>query len=374
MYKKETLAAIAKKHESVLRDLHKIRLELGHRFVDLDDAILALLLSVAANEPMLLVGPPGTSKSRLIRSFCGLMGLIDENKLGDNDPGYNKIKNPLPGEKLPIGYFEYLLTPFTEPNELFGYYDIGKLMATDAAVRKLERDETGMIHKAYVVYLDEVFNASSAILNSLLAFLQERIFHDRGERKPAYTRAFFAATNLTPESGELKAVYDRFLMRCHVKNVEVKLDGPGHFNDLIQVGFIETYGKKSSIRAETRPNTRDSDLQQIHFADLFLKVQSLQESIRLETEAKRLLLEPGKMEDHPFMKDLRQLISDVRRKGLSEMSNRRVLKMTYVLLIHCLYRSVNEPGADLYELGSAELALVEKFFLDRPKEVTLYRP
>ena len=145
---------------------------------------------------MLLIGPPGTVKSRLIRAFCELIGLMDESDSNNRD------------------YFEYLLTPFTEPGELFGYYDISK-----ATKGTLERMDKGMIQHARVVYLDEVFNGSSAILNSILAFMNERIFHDRGERKPVALQCLFAATNRIPETPVLSAFFDRFLLRCKVENV-----------------------------------------------------------------------------------------------------------------------------------------------------------
>jgi MoxR-like ATPase len=105
---------------------------------------------VVAREHAVLIGPPGTAKSALIRT---LAELIDAK------------------------YFEYLLTRFTEPNEIFGPVDI-------AAFRegRYQRRIEGMLPEAEVVFLDEVFKSNSAILNALLTLLNERRYTSGGHR------------------------------------------------------------------------------------------------------------------------------------------------------------------------------------------------
>ena len=75
--------------------------------------------------------------------------------------------------------FEYLLTRFTEPNELFGPFDIRKLREGD-----LVTNTEGMLPEANLIFLDELLNANSAILNSLLMVLNEKIFRRGKENKP----------------------------------------------------------------------------------------------------------------------------------------------------------------------------------------------
>src|SRR5262249_31462712 len=113
-------------------------------FLDKQEVIRLLLVSVAAGEHMLLVGPPGPAKSALVRTFAR---LIDAR------------------------YFEYLLTRFTEPNELFGPVDI-RAFREGTYTRKTET----MLPEAELVFLDEIFKSNSAILNSLLTILNERKF------------------------------------------------------------------------------------------------------------------------------------------------------------------------------------------------------
>jgi MoxR-like ATPase len=372
MFDRNVVMRIAERHKDVLLQLRTIQGELNSRFVDMDDPILSLLLSVASREPLLLVGPPGTAKSRMIRSFCSTIGLTNEDHPEEKGPNFLSIIEK--GEEDAVGYFEYLLTPFTEPNELFGYYDIGKLMSTNQAERKLERNETGMMHKAYVVYLDEVFNASSAILNSLLAFLQEHIFHDRGEPKKARTRALFAATNNPPDSKELKAVYDRFLMRCQVKNIEFNVEGGDHFPELLQKGWVETYGRTLENGTGIMQQSKGSAGGPERFTNLFKNLRSLRQNIQQETANKNLVPNPNAGQG-VFYKNLRETISQSRDRNLSEMSNRRVLKMLNILLIYSMYRGVNQIQGDgnYFEFGLDELRLIDKFFLDRQREVDRVR-
>ena len=104
MFNPGVIRQLAKDHYQTFMKLQAVEKRLKARFADMDEVVDALILSVTSGEPLLLVGPPGTGKSRLIRAFCGLTGLLDEDD---------------PGAKENGDYFEYLRTPFTEPGELF---------------------------------------------------------------------------------------------------------------------------------------------------------------------------------------------------------------------------------------------------------------
>jgi len=124
---------------------------LNTAFLDKQEIIRLLLVSTIAGEHMLIVGPPGTAKSALVRMFTK---LID------------------------ASYFEYLLTRFTEPNELFGPVDI-KQFREGTYTRRTER----MLPESEIVFLDEIFKSNSAILNSLLTLLNERRFANGADVK-----------------------------------------------------------------------------------------------------------------------------------------------------------------------------------------------
>lgn len=156
--------------------------------VEREAAAKAALLACLAGENVLLIGPPGTAKSMLARRIAEASG-------GD--------------------YFEYLLTKFTTPDELFGPLSIAELKA-DRFWRKTE----GYLPTATIAFLDEVFKASSSILNALLSLMNERVFHNGSERVATPLRAIIGATNELPTGQEeLAALYDRFLVRIFVDEV-----------------------------------------------------------------------------------------------------------------------------------------------------------
>ena len=130
--------------------------------------------------------------------------------------------------KIPDGeYFEYLLTRFTEPSEVFGPIDIAELRSG----RYLRRSN-GKLPTARLVFLDEIFKANSAILNSLLTVINERKFYQDGQPVPVKLRILLAATNELPENVELAALKDRFCLKAACRSVQDE-----HFVELIDAGL-----------------------------------------------------------------------------------------------------------------------------------------
>lgn len=157
-------------------------------FVGKDEIIDLMGICLAAGENLFLLGPPGTAKSATVRELSKL----------------------LDGQT-----FEYLLTRFTEPNELFGPFDIRKLREGD-----LVTNTEGMLPEASLIFLDELLNANSAILNSLLMVLNERIFRRGRESRKLPALMVIGASNHLPEDEALQALFDRFLLRVRCDNVE----------------------------------------------------------------------------------------------------------------------------------------------------------
>jgi MoxR-like ATPase len=374
MFDRRVVKSIAKDNKEVLKRLGEIQEALNARFWQMDDTILALLLSVATNEPLLLIGKPGTAKSRLIRAFCETVGLINEQDSTQNGPlakHLARLEQRDKGQAVATGYFEYLLTPFTEPNELFGFYNIEDFLqpGTSSAGGRLERIEKDMMQNAYVIYLDEVFNASSAILNSLLTFLNERMFHDRGKRNHVRYRALFAATNKVPESAELAAVYDRFLFRCRVENANANKETIQPF---LEKGWQETYGRsmeKQFPGYPTRPRSTMSSASKDYdkYLDLFPNLVKLRNDLR-RCSLDTLIPRPTD-KGAGFFHEMINKIATARSSGMSDMSNRRVIKMLHAMLIHCMFRTVNGQGGQDYQLDNKEIELMDKFFYDR-----VYKP
>ena len=112
-------------------------------------------------------------------------------------------------------YFEYLLTRFSEPNEVFGPIDLARLR--EGAVATVT---TGMLPEAEFAFLDELFNANSAILNNLLTVLNERVYRRGAEVHRLPLLSLFSASNHLAEDEALGALFDRFLLRCHVDHLK----------------------------------------------------------------------------------------------------------------------------------------------------------
>lgn len=164
-----------------VHELLQIRTELRQTFHERDEEIDSILLALLSGQHCLLLGPPGTAKSALVRDLC--------DRIGGN-------------------YFQWLLTRFTTPEELFG----------PVSLKALEHDQyrrvtTGKLPEANIAFLDEIWKASSSILNTLLTIINEREFHNNGSAQKVPLVSLFGASNELPESEELTALYDRFLIK-----------------------------------------------------------------------------------------------------------------------------------------------------------------
>lgn len=166
---------------------HAVIVPLKERFVERGEVIDLIALALVAGEHLFLYGPPGTAKSALIRHFA---------------------------QMVRGSYFEYMLTRFSEPNEIFGPIDIVRLR--EGVVATVTQ---GMLPEAEFVFLDELFNANSAILNNLLTILNERVYRRGAETHRLPLLSLFSASNHLPEDETLRALFDRFLLRCPVENL-----------------------------------------------------------------------------------------------------------------------------------------------------------
>ncbi|RDH80760.1 MAG: ATPase [endosymbiont of Galathealinum brachiosum] len=247
------------------------------------------LLAALSGEHLLLLGPPGTAKSELARKLCNVF--------------------------TDINYFERLLTRFSVPEELFGPLSI-KALEDD----RYHRLTTGYLPDASVAFIDEIFKANSAILNSLLTILNEREFDNGNVRVNVPLISVIAASNELPDDEGLDALFDRFLFRYQV--VPVTNDG---FNDLLEI-------------------SSDSESSQFDFEKLSVsdvdEIQSNSNSIKLNAESHELL---RKLRNH--LSDKSIYISDRRwRKALKILqvcaftNNKDVIDVwDCVLLTHLMW-------------------------------------
>ncbi|WNZ64914.1 AAA family ATPase [Myxococcus sp. MxC21-1] len=198
-----TFDALSSEAHGLRERLNRFRLALGRHFVGKQTLVDLMTVAAVAQEPLLLVGPPGTAKSDLVLKFRDALRIPNED------------------------YFEYLLTRFTEPSEVLGPIDIN-LLRQGRYIRR----EGGKLPTARLVFLDEVFKASSAILNALLTVINERKFYQDGAPQPVKLKVLFAATNELPEHAELGALKDRFCLKAACRPVQDR-----YFLELLDSGL-----------------------------------------------------------------------------------------------------------------------------------------
>lgn len=169
--------------------LKKIREELKQIFLERSDLIDGALAALLCAQHVLIVGPPGTAKSMLADEICRRIHGAD--------------------------YFQWLLTRFSTPEEIFGAVSLKALEQDD-----YRRVTSYKLPEAHIAFLDEVFKANSSILNAILTLINERIFHNGKEIIPVPLLTLFGASNELPEDDELMALYDRFLLRFVVNYIQ----------------------------------------------------------------------------------------------------------------------------------------------------------
>ena len=258
----------------VLRIAQKVR-EVGRaldeRYLDKSELIRMLLVTLVAGEHMLIVGPPGTAKSAMVRH---LARLIDAR------------------------YFEYLLTRFSEPNEIFGPIDI-KAFREGTYLRRVE----AMLPDADIVFLDEIFKSNSAILNSLLSILNERRFFTGSASIQVPLSSLYGATNEIPNDDALGAVFDRFLVRTLSDNLD-----SFHFHGLIERGL------RGEVEGLAQSGGAGVD-------DALRPLVSLAEIRALKGRLARHLQFPEE-----FLARYKSLVFQIRSEGVT-LSDRRVVKL-----------------------------------------------
>ena len=168
--------------------INQIGVELNNAFVEREDIIKNMLLSLITNSNVLLYGAPGTAKSLLTQELCSRIE-------GGN-------------------YFQWMLNKTTDPSEILGPFSVKK-MEED----KFMRITTGKLPEAHVAFLDECYKSNSPCLNALLTIMNEHIFYNDGKPVPIPLMTVIGASNELPEDDTLAALHDRFLFRMKVNYV-----------------------------------------------------------------------------------------------------------------------------------------------------------
>jgi MoxR-like ATPase len=280
-------AELQEQAESLRARINRFRSALGRFFVAKQDILDLMTVAAVAQEPLLLVGPPGTAKSDLVLKFKDALGITE------------------------VDYFEYMLTRFTEPSEIVGPIDIN-LLREGRYVRR----EQGKLPTARLAFLDEIFKSNSAILNILLTIINERKFYQDGVPQPVRLAVLFAATNEVPEQAELAALKDRFVFKIACRSVS-----DDHFAELIDVGLQNENYRNLNQKPWTEGHATLEDLLKAHRYLTYLFSRAQTDAAGEPVNDRALFFPPE------VFREFQRLVKTLVREDRIFVSDRKLVKL-----------------------------------------------
>jgi MoxR-like ATPase len=224
--------------------LQALQSELNQIVVERETQVEGSLAALLAGVHVLFLGPPGTAKSLLTNILC--KALDDAH------------------------YFQWLLTKFSTPEELFGAFSIKGLQNDE-----YRRITQGKAAESHILFLDEIFKANSAILNALLTLINERVFHNNGQAVKTPLLTCFAASNELPQGEELGALYDRFVLKYWVRYI----DDDQNFFNLLNGSIGNSEPKTTLTLAEISSLQKEADQVTVS-QDIFDAVREINSELR----------------------------------------------------------------------------------------------
>lgn len=291
----------------MLQKINEIRSYLKAIYLERNDIIEGLLAAFIARQHVLLVGEPGTAKSAIVAD------------LAKSITGAN--------------YFQWLLTRFSTPEELFGPVSL-KALEQDT----FKRNTTNKLPEAHIGFVDEIFKGNSAILNALLTLANERVFYNNGGIIQSPLFSIIGCSNEWPETDEgLEALFDRFILRYEIPYIQ---DGR-NFISMLQ----------GSCPAQ-RPTITLQELEQIqNFSEMMVTVpQDVLEALR---DIRDTLKNEG---IRPSDRRFRQVLSLL--KAVATLDGRdTVLRKDMSILVHSLWVSPESNERDIVRTVVTDLCL-----------------
>jgi len=259
------------------KKFQQLERELSQYFVERDDVIRGLIVAAIARGNMLILGPPGTAKTALAETLS---------------------------EHLGGKFFARLLTRVSAPEELFGALSL-KALENDI----YKRVTTGKLPEADVAVIDEIFKCNSAVLNTLLPILNERVYYDEGNQaKPIPLQVLVGLSNELPEGGtdgELAALWDRFDLRYVTGYIKEERN-------------IADMLKLSSYSSQTKISLKELTAAQTEAGEVSISDTTINALVRLWKELKH---QGFVISDRRFRSSLRFLKAHAWLEGRAEVND-----------------------------------------------------
>lgn len=303
--------------------INKLAKALADGVYERESTIKLCLLAALTGESVFLLGPPGIAKSliakRLIQAFDS------------------------------SSYFEYLMTRFSTPEEVFGPLSIQELKDNGRYLRLTD----GYLPTAQVVFLDEIWKAGPAILNTLLTVVNEKTFKNGSDIERVPMRLLISASNELPdEESGLDALYDRMLVRVFVNRIQNKQN----FKSMLTVGTPQEAKIPDGLAiTDQEYHQWLSELDKLTLTDpLFEKLYLLKAQLEQAAQESGLPADDVYVSDRRWKKSVKLLKASAFFNGRDQIS-----PLDLLLLQDCLWNS--PESRELVYRVTREFALRDAF-------------
>ena len=209
----------------MLERFQRLLRDMNRGIYEKETEISLSLLAALAGESVILLGPPGVAKSMVAR----------------------QLKTAFRDARS----FEYLMSRFSTPDEIFGPVSIQKLKSSDTYERAVE----GYLPTADVVFLDEIWKAGPAIQNTLLTVINEKIFRNGNREMRLPLKLLVAASNELPAKGEgLEALWDRFVFRIESRPIRQEKNFRSMLLEVENLSEVKSEEQSSAAEGEANSN------------------------------------------------------------------------------------------------------------------------